>query len=244
MSKVIYAIGDIHGCWSLLVSLQDRIAQDIKERGYTDITVVYLGDYVDRGPNTKDVIQRLIESPFRWNLDIKEVHLKGNHEEAMLEALLDPEIHPSWWWSIGGRAVVDSYGVETTRDDTAEEIAAKTARLKAEMPLEHLKFLTVRLNHCYRDSVGGKDYFFCHAGVRPGIPLSQQTTDDLLWIRRDFIPSEFDYGAIIVHGHTISKEPALWPNRIGVDTGAYKYKKLTAVALDDTGTPRFVYAFE
>lgn len=243
MSKVVYAIGDIHGCFTLLVDLQARIAEDVKVRRYTDVTVVYLGDYVDRGPQTREVIERLA-SLHMISQGFNEVFLKGNHEEAMLEALFDPKVYPTWWWSIGGHAVLTSYGIPTDFDDQETEIVAKVEKLKEVMPLEHMKFLLHCLDHTHRETVGGREFFFCHAGVRPGVALDQQEADDLLWIRKGFLDSDADHGAIIVHGHTITKMPAILPNRIGVDTGAYKHKKLTAVALDDTGTTRFIYAFE
>ncbi|MHA7871604.1 MAG: metallophosphoesterase family protein [Hyphococcus sp.] len=217
----IYAIGDIHGCASLLDELLRRIETDA---GGAPRRLVFLGDYVDRGPDAKGVLTRLIEIS---RSQTEAVFLKGNHEAVMLDFLAAPE-DMDHWLDWGGEETLASYGVAPALGRRPEDLAAA---LKAAMPADHLAFLnSLALTH-----IEG-DYLFVHAGLRPGAPLSEQTEEDLLWIRKRFnkTPPDQRPDKVVVHGHQPQKKPddAGW--RIAVDTGACWTGRLTAVALEGT----------
>jgi len=188
--------------------------------------VIYLGDYVDRGLHSKEVIDLLLDQPLK---DFEQVYLKGNHEEAFLNFLEDETIG-SGWFSIGGDATVYSYGVRSNGDIPLDSRNATIKdELSAAVPARHLDFLS-RL--VISREVG--DFLFVHAGVRPRRPLDQQTPQDLLWIRDEFLLSTVDHGKIIVHGHCVTPEPDVRKNRIGIDTGAYVSGNLTCLVLEGT----------
>lgn len=223
----IYAIGDIHGRLDLLERAIAAIRRDVEEHGPAALTVT-VGDYIDRGPQSCGVLDRLIENPFPTAY----VALKGNHEN-MLEAFLADPATGLYWRQQGGLQTLQSYGIRLRGFITANFADARD-QLKAVLPAAHLNFLRslkISLSH-------GK-YFFCHAGVRPGVPLERQSEDDLLWIRDEFLSSRADFGKIIVHGHTPMPEPEVRPNRISIDTGAFATGRLTCVALSG-GAPRFL----
>lgn len=224
---IVYAIGDVHGCLDALDALHTKILRDAETSGCTRKIAVYLGDYVDRGPASKQVIDRLIEQPLDG---FETIHLMGNHEAMMIDFLADPEIGPGWMFN-GGNTTLESYGLsgefdfETASAETLENL--QTAFAEA-LPDDHQKFLkTLTLCH----EIG--DYFFVHAGIRPGIPLDNQSDEDMLWIRDDFLDSAADHGKVIVHGHTITWEPQFRGNRIGVDTGAFVSGTLSALILEN-----------
>lgn len=225
----VYAIGDIHGRLDLLEGMIARIDAD---RGGARPTVVLLGDYIDRGPDSAQVIDRLLALPgwADWVL------LRGNHEQAMLEALSDlPQADRLMrqWLNFGGVETLQSYGVPSTLL-YANDLAAIRADINARLPAAHGAFLDgLRMAH----RMG--DYLFVHAGIRPGIPMAQQDPQDLLWIREEFLDNRLDHGAVVVHGHSISPEVVERPNRIGIDTGAYKTGRLTALVIED-GERRFL----
>ena len=221
----IYAIGDIHGRLDLLDRAIAAIRRDIEEHGPAALTVT-LGDYIDRGPQSRGVLDRLIENPFPTPY----VALKGNHEEMLADFLADSATGP-YWGSQGGLETMCSYGV---RVGTLTNFARARDELRAALPEAHVQFL-----RSLKTSLSRGKYFFCHAGVRPGMPLDRQSEDDLLWIRDDFLGSGTDFGKIVVHGHTPVPEPEALPNRIGIDTGAFATGRLTCVALDG-GAPRFL----
>lgn len=222
----VYAVGDTHGCAEQLRSLHEDILRDSDEADKTGTkakrrVIVYLGDYVDRGPDSRDLLDLLIEEPLP---DFESVHLMGNHDSFMLRFLESGEDF-SLWLMNGGDATLTSYGVEA---DAGLDSDAMQTELRQLIPQEHQEFLAgLRLSH-----VEG-DYFFCHAGVRPGVPLDKQSPHDLMWIREDFLGSDIDYGKVVVHGHTPRPNPDIAPNRIGVDTGACYGGPLTAVVLED-----------
>ena len=223
----IYAIGDIHGRLDLLERAIAAVARDVNQHGPAALTVT-VGDYIDRGPASRGVINRLAENPFPTPL----VALKGNHEDMLAGFLADPAVGPHWIGN-GGLATLRSYDVELPGEGQAD-FAAACAALQAALPASHVGFLReLRLSVC------SGDYFFCHAGVRPGVPLERQRAEDLLWIREAFLASNADFGKVVVHGHTPVPEPEVRPNRIGIDTGAYFSDRLTCVALDG-GLPRFL----
>jgi serine/threonine protein phosphatase 1 len=220
--KRIYAVGDIHGRADLLSSLFTRIDNDLEARPHADATEIFLGDYVDRGPNSREVIDLLIERRRRRAA----MFLKGNHEECVTRFLAEPDLLTTWK-NIGGLDTVLSYGVTPERrDDTQWQQEVATALGRA-MPESHYKFL-----HSLLLSFTCGDFFFAHAGVRPGVQLSQQTQQDLLWIREDFLWHEEDFGKVIVHGHTPTKDPEIRSNRINIDTGAYATGRLTCLVLE------------
>jgi serine/threonine protein phosphatase 1 len=216
----LYAVGDIHGCDDLLAAMHDLIWNDARGHDAVRKLVVYLGDYVDRGPASCAVIGRLLDETLPG---FEAVHLLGNHEDGMLQFLIDARIGPHWL-AYGGAATLRSYGVEPPQTD--RDLPLVQEELRARLPARHLAFLRrLRLSH-----VEG-DYLFVHAGIRPGIALDDQRPEDLLWIREEFLQSTRDFGKIVVHGHTIVDEPERRANRIGIDTGAFASGILTALVL-------------
>jgi len=218
----IYAVGDIHGRADLLSSLFMRIDNDLKARPNADPVEIFLGDYIDRGPNSREVIDLLIE---RRRMRVA-MFLKGNHEEYVTRFLAEPSILSSWK-NIGGLDTVLSYGVTPVRRDDAQWQQEVATALGQAIPESHRKFFQSLIL-----SFTCGDFFFAHAGVRPGIPLSQQCQQDLLWIREDFLWHEEDFGKVVVHGHTPAKEPEIRSNRINIDTGAYATGRLTCLVLE------------
>jgi serine/threonine protein phosphatase 1 len=217
----IYAIGDIHGRLDLLDKLLERIDASIVAYPIQHALHVFLGDYIDRGPNSREVIDALIARKTQHAM----IFLKGNHESYAAQFLTDPAVLPEWT-AVGGLNTLLSYGVTPpTRDNPrpAEDVARA---FREALPEDHLQFL-----QSLALSFTCGDYFFAHAGVRPGFPLNKQREQDLLWIRDDFLLHEEDFGKIIVHGHTPAKEPDIRPNRINIDTGAYATGRLTCLVL-------------
>jgi serine/threonine protein phosphatase 1 len=212
----IYAVGDIHGCARQLDALHALIRDDLARRPIGCALLLHIGDFVDRGPDTAGVIDRLIGgSPVAGT---EMINILGNHESTMLDALAGERAAATDWLFAGGRAALESYGIdpESPREQWAERI-----------PLSHRGFLRGLLL-IYRE--GG--YAFVHAGVRPGIPLAEQACEDLLRSRQQFLYSEADFGAVIVHGHTPVKAPVIRNNRIAIDTGAVFGGKLTCLVLE------------
>ncbi|USI74869.1 metallophosphoesterase family protein [Sphingomonas morindae] len=226
--QLVYAIGDIHGCYAPLRALLGSIAEDVAARaaGRTPI-LLFCGDYVDRGPASSQVLDCLVwlrrHSGYR-------VHcLKGNHEQVMLDYLADPAAAADWL-RFGGGETLASYGVSPPAPDAppADHVAARDDLLEA-LPVAHLRLL-----EGLELLVGIGDFAFVHAGIRPGVALRNQAEEDLLWIRETFLSSAEDHGKIIVHGHSWrSDAPQLHDNRIGIDTGTYDTGVLTALRLED-----------
>ena len=218
----LYAIGDIHGRADLLIEMHSMIRADAKDFDGRK-QVIYLGDYIDRGLQSKQVVEMLIE-PQLSGFDT--VFLKGNHEQAMLDFLEYPEA-TAGWLSFGGRETLLSYGINVTFMPLMKDMQNLAAELGEVLPDSHREFLEDGLL-----SFRSGDYYFVHAGIRPGIPLEDQHFEDQLWIRDEFIDSDADHGAVIVHGHTITPEPELTANRIGLDTGAFHSGVLTCLVID------------
>jgi serine/threonine protein phosphatase 1 len=218
----IYAIGDIHGCDDLLSRLLQSVRADADE-DKTAKSLVFLGDYVDRGPTSKAVIERLCSLHLPgWQV----VFLRGNHDQTVLDFLDDPTVYRVWK-GFGAAETLLSYGVLPPRFDAEDAFRAARDQLAAVLPPAHLEFLrALKLFHV----VG--DYAFVHAGLRPGIALERQSPEDLMWIRDEFLYSDRNLGKVVVHGHTPTERPVRRSNRIGVDTGGYATGCLTAVVLE------------
>jgi serine/threonine protein phosphatase 1 len=223
----IYAIGDIHGRIDLLRKLQSAIVRDAAERRATRKLVVYLGDYIDRGADSRSVIAHLIEQPLPG---FESVFLKGNHEDSLLEFLDDSHAGVGWL-SFGGDATLYSYGVRPPNLSDADEVVSAQKALAQSFPADHLAFFkSMKLMH-----IEG-DYAFVHAGVRQNIPLDRQAPEDLMWIRGEFLESQADFGKRIVHGHSIEARPVVRRNRIGIDTGAFATGMLTCLVISGEET--------
>lgn len=223
----VYAVGDIHGCLDQLRALHGLIladrARDAAGGGAAARQVlVYLGDYVDRGAESRAVVELLASDPLPG---FERVFLRGNHEDFLLRFLERGEDAAAWMLN-GGDATLRSYGVDPDAPNRDPGPRGLRAALSAAIPEHHLRFFCgLRLSH-----VEG-DYLFVHAGLRPGVPLDAQDPEDLIWIRTPFLDSRADHGKVVVHGHTPSSAPEVRDNRIGIDTGAVYGGPLTAVVL-------------
>jgi len=216
----VYAVGDIHGRVDLLSRLKQFVHEDAYARQAPRNVIVYVGDYIDRGENSAQVIDCLLDDPFPG---FESIHLLGNHEDSLVQFLGDIQVGPAWL-AYGGIATLMSYGVALPQSD--RDLVRVQGELRAALPARHLDFMReLKLTH-----VEG-DYFFTHAGVRPGVALAEQEPQDLLWIRDVFLSSTADFGKIVVHGHSITDAPDVRRNRIGIDTGAFASGKLTCLVL-------------
>lgn len=222
----VYAIGDIHGRAQLLEALLDKIEDDLSASQAKETFLIFLGDYIDRGEDSRKVIDLVIG----WKKKgVTKVALKGNHEAMMLAYMKDANLGEIWF-NNGGNATLLSYNVSLNpKLPLPVRLTAAHKDFKTKLPRSHLDFLNnLKLNF----EVGG--YFFVHAGVRTGTPLDKQTEEDMLWIRGDFLDSRKPFEKIIVHGHSIHWEPMVSKRHISVDTGAYVTGKLTSVVLEGT----------
>ena len=219
----VYAIGDIHGRDDLFAALIDLIRADNAARAPARVTLILLGDLVDRGPQSAEVVERALR--LRDEFEDSRL-LVGNHEECFLAALTGDVQRVRYFMRIGGDATVESYWNDELplSEATFEEVAE---RLPAMVPVSHVEFLGGG-----EDVIEIGDYVFVHAGIRPGVALEKQALSDLRWIREDFLADDRDHGAMVVHGHTIQDDVDEWPNRIGIDTGAYLGGPLTAIGLE------------
>lgn len=223
--SVVYAVGDIHGRLDLLLELETAIRADAARRGAARRVIVHLGDYVDRGPESRGVVGHLAAGP---GAGFEMVALLGNHERMMLD-VLDAVEPPGAWLANGGGATLASYGVGPVdrRALGAVDALALGAALRDALPAAHRAFLRA-LAPSHREG----DFLFVHAGIRPGIALEDQIEDDLLWIREPFLSANTDHGCVVVHGHSIVAAPVFRSNRIGIDTGAFRTGVLTALAIE------------
>lgn len=218
-----YAIGDIHGRLDLLVDLLGQIEDDDRSRGAATSTIVFLGDLIDRGPNSRGVIETAM-ALFDSEIDVR--FIAGNHEEVFLLAASGDAKATKFFTKIGGRETILSYPIAEAEyamldhNDLAQ-------RLLTLIPREHVDFLGR-----FDDMVTIGDYLFVHAGIRPGCALDEQRSEDLRWIRDHFLDDERDHGKVVVHGHTICDDVEIFDNRIGIDTGAYCNGRLTAIGLE------------
>lgn len=217
----IFVVGDLHGRADLLDDLARRIENDLKSAP-ANVATVFLGDYIDRGPQSAAVLDRLSRGAFPTPI----VALRGNHEQTMLDAFDDESVFEAWR-QLGGLETLVSYGVDVSQLMRGQGYEAARAQTLEKTPATHREFLnSLPLRH----ELG--DYFFCHAGVRPGVPLARQAAADLLWIRHEFLDSSAFHGKMIVHGHTPVSKPDIRPNRINIDTGAYATGVLSCLVLE------------
>jgi serine/threonine protein phosphatase 1 len=225
--QLVYAIGDVHGCYEAMKALLARITRDAAAtaRGRRPI-LIFLGDYVDRGPQSNQVLEALVWLQRRAEFELHA--LKGNHEQALLGFLADP-LKAAAWLRWGGTETLQAYGVVSPEgQDAPAPLQQARDELLEHMPAAHLwRLQTLETMVC----VG--DYVFVHAGVRPGVRLADQREDDLLWIRQPFLETAGAHEKMVVHGHTwVDERPQLRANRLGLDTGCYATGVLSAVRLD------------
>lgn len=226
----IYAVGDIHGRRDLLSRMEQLILADLEDDPAEPL-VIFLGDYVDRGPDSAGVIERLSSCGF----GIPITALRGNHEDLLLSFLDDPSVLDSWR-GFGGLETLHSYGVDVSEALRGRGYRQACEQFARKLPASHRRFLEdTALSHACGD------YFFCHAGVKPHVALERQASKDLLWIRNEFLKFEGSFGKIVVHGHSPVPAPEAHANRINVDTGAFATSRLTAVVLEAAGR-RFLSA--
>ncbi|SMF51039.1 serine/threonine protein phosphatase 1 [Xaviernesmea oryzae] len=220
----IYVIGDVHGCINELKDAEARIAADIQATERSGL-VILLGDYIDRGPSSRHVLEHLIRPS---ELGLKRLPLCGNHDDVFSRFLREPELYTEWL-GLGGEQTLISYGIDLQHLSSRQKgRGAKLGELLTEaVPISHRQFL-FELPICLK--IG--DMLFVHAGVRPGIPLDEQDDEDLLWIREPFLTSGPQIPLLVVHGHTPTAEPDIGPGRIGIDTGAYYTGRLSVLKMD------------
>lgn len=222
-NRRIYCIGDIHGCADLLQTLHHKISADAESYEGRN-TVVYLGDYIDRGEQSSQVIDILLSQPLKG---FDSVFLRGNHEQAMLDFIAFPK-DAAAWLAFGGRQTLNSYSIPLATIPSMRHIGKLAQELDEALPDTHREFIAKTCRNSWQCG----SYYFVHAGIRPGVPLEKQTQQDQLWIRDEFLSSTINHGCIVVHGHSISQTPEIHPNRIGIDTGAYSTGVLTCLVLE------------
>ncbi len=251
---VVYAIGDLHGSVHLLEEILCGIRRDSRERGALRRVAVFLGDYVNRGEDSRAVVERVLD-PGLPGFEI--VALKGNNEDLLLRFLDGDLSVVTHWLDYGGTETMAHYGIAACnprtpdpreleelrwKSDTLADYGVSAAvtpqldeailrelrrRFTAALPQRHLGFFR-GLGIAHREG----DYYFVHAGIRPGVALDAQADLDCMWIRQRFLESDADHGAVVVHGHSITPEPEVRANRIGIDTGAYRSGVLTCLVLE------------
>ena len=227
----LYAIGDVHGRLDLLARMHDMIAAEIERDRPADWRIIHLGDYVDRGPDSAGVLDRLAR---RMAEDPRILAVVGNHDLGFLDFLAVPR-GDGLFASHGGTDTARSYGVAiNSRDPVA--LATGWTELESAVPAAHREYLA---GLPYSLTFG--DFYFCHAGIRPGVPLADQSPDDLVWIRQAFHAWPQLHPKVIVHGHTPTAEPEVLANRVNVDTAAWQSGRLTALMIEET-TKRFLQA--
>lgn len=219
-----YAVGDIHGRLDLLESLLRRIEEDIASRDRRKTFIIFLGDFIDRGPESAGVIERLrtYNPP-----SATPIFLTGNHEEVLSDLLQGKRGILTSWLKFGGSECARSYGLDPLMLGRMDEEAAIEI-LSERVPRSHREFI-----ENLADTFSFGDYLFVHAGIRPGVKLEDQALSDLRWIREPFLSADTRHGFVVVHGHTIVKKVEERHNRIGIDTGAYQSGILTAVVVED-----------
>jgi serine/threonine protein phosphatase 1 len=219
----VYAIGDVHGRLDLLDNALAQIEADNDRRANARSILVFLGDLIDRGPSSAQVIERV--RTYR-RPGVQTVFISGNHEEVLLRLLRGESRFLQDWLRFGGAECARSYGISPTALRRMEPDQAVDV-LRRKIPNHDHEFLA-----SFVDTFRIGSYLFVHAGVRPGVPLPDQSQSDLRWIRQPFLDNDDDHGFIVVHGHTIADQVDVRGNRIGLDTGAYRTGVLTAMGLE------------
>lgn len=219
----IYAVGDIHGRRDLLDDLLTRIDADDAARGPAQTQIIFLGDLIDRGSDSRGVVERLIQ--------LREVSgnvrlLSGNHEELMIRVYDGDKRATSLFHRVGGRETMLSYGMSEAEYD-AVDLSELAALIPNYVPLAHIDFLK-----SFDDWIEAGDYLFVHAGIRPGLAIEEQETSDLRWIRREFTEHKGAFSHMVIHGHTITDGVDEQSNRVGIDTGAFATGALTAIGIE------------
>lgn len=227
-TTIVYAVGDVHGRLDLLTEMERLIAADIAAVRPVQPAICYLGDYIDRGPSSAQVIDHLAAPGVEG---VHRIFLKGNHEDRMIDFLVDPVRHGPGWAKFGGREALESYGIHVPAEPDEAGWWSLRDALDRALPESHRTFVKqLRLAFVWRD------YFFVHAGLDPNMPVHSQSTHDLMWIREPFLSADTAWPFRVVHGHVIVPEPEFRPNRIGIDTGAYQSGRLTCLVVDAGGT--------
>jgi serine/threonine protein phosphatase 1 len=227
----LYAIGDVHGRLDLLERMHAHIRAEIERDRPADWRIIHLGDYVDRGPQSRQVLDFLIAA---CRDNERMLTLAGNHDRGFLEFLAEPSLETLFMQN-GGVETAASYGVSF--DYRRGSLGRFHAELERAVPEEHQRFI---LSRGFSASFG--DFFFCHAGIRPRVPLEEQRPDDLMWIRGEFLNYQGLHPKVVVHGHTITPEPEVLANRVNIDTGACFTGVLTAISID--GAEKRIIAVE
>jgi serine/threonine protein phosphatase 1 len=218
----VYCVGDVHGRDDLLRKMAGCLEVDLGNRSFDQAVTVFLGDYIDRGLGSMGVLEQLVRG--EWPTRI--IALTGNHEDLLL-AFLEDAATLEDWRSFGGLETLYSYGVNVGAAMAGRDFEVVQREFVARFPESHRHFME---NLKVSTTIG--DYFFCHAGVRPGIPLDRQRREDLLTIRAPFLFSQVEHGKLVVHGHTPSVAPEVRPNRISMDTAAFATSRLTCLVLE------------
>ncbi|MFC3072215.1 metallophosphoesterase family protein [Shinella pollutisoli] len=225
--RPIYAIGDVHGCFEALLALEDRIAADARRLALTRPLVVYLGDYIDRGPDSRAVLNHLARSDHADR--IERVALCGNHDDTFLRFLRSPGDNMGWL-DFGGDATLRSYGIDPAA--VLKRRAGDLGRILREaVPGHHVALL-----ESLPVALACGDLLFVHAGIRPGVALEDQDDEDLLWIREPFLSEGPRLPLTVVHGHTAGSEPVFGRGRVCIDTGCYATGRLTAIRITPDGS--------
>jgi serine/threonine protein phosphatase 1 len=215
-------VGDIHGRLDLLDKLLALINADLIQRPAAKAIYVFLGDYIDRGPSSRQTIDRLIGQGSAH----ESVFLRGNHESIALKCLTDRALFDKWL-RLGGLETLMSYGLPAEILANGRRVVELQSAFHSALPQSHFRFFCD-----LQDSFTCGDFYFAHAGVKPNVELSRQKQSDLLWIRDEFLSSTRDFGKIVVHGHTPATEIQIMPNRINIDTGAFATGRLTCLVLE------------
>lgn len=226
-SYPIYAIGDVHGCLQELKDAEARIAADIRRTGRPGLTVL-LGDYVDRGPSSSQVVEHLLTPS---ELGLRRLALCGNHDDVFSKFIEDPEIYLDWL-GLGGDKTLVSYGIDLHHLETKRQMRGGDikALLADAIPQSHKEFLA---NLPISLKIG--NIVFVHAGLRPGVTLGEQFDEDMMWIREPFLSDGPGQQLLVVHGHTPNPQPSVGRGRIGIDTGAYYTGRLTVLKIEGEG---------
>jgi serine/threonine protein phosphatase 1 len=220
----IYAIGDVHGRPDLMQMMFDAIERREDELAVARTQIIMIGDIVDRGPNSREALQLLFDRQRQMpNL----MTLLGNHEEMLLRSLRGDEAELRGWMTVGGAETVQSFGLEPLKP--GEDALPFVLALQKAVPRDWVDWM-----NAWPLMYQSGDYFFCHAGIKPGVPLTRQHRRDLLWAREGFMDDERWHGGVVVHGHTITETVEIRSNRIGLDTGAYRSGVLSAACFDGT----------